>query len=160
MFLPQRLYTATGRLRDLLLFGLEKGEVSDDQLGGALEDVGLGRLTREAEGLEGVWDWPNDLTPGDRHALALARLLLAKPRFALLDGVPWGLEPARLKRLYEALARTPITYISIGSPAGLQPYHDLWLELQGDGGWRLRDLDSADDTAAQSRIVTTTIHEP
>jgi putative ATP-binding cassette transporter len=145
MFLPQRLYTATGRLRDLLLYGLDEREVSDDQLRGALEDVGLGYLSREAEGLEGVWDWPNDLTPGDRHALALARLLLAKPRFAFLDGVPWGLGPDRLKRFYEGLARTSITYVSVGDVANLQAYHDLWLELYGDGRWRLRGTDSADE---------------
>jgi putative ATP-binding cassette transporter len=145
MFLPQRLYTTTGRLRDLLLYGLDAKEVSEEQLHRALEDVGLDRLTREAEGLEGVWDWPNDLTPGDRHALALARLLLAQPRFAFLDGVPWGLGPERLKRLYEGLARTSITYVSVGDAAGLQPYHDLWLELYSDGRWRLRGTDSAED---------------
>ncbi len=143
MFLPQRLYTATGRLRDLLVYGLDAKEVSEEQLHDALESVGLGRLSREAEGLESVWDWPNDLTPGDRHALALARLLLAQPRFALLDGVPWGLGPERLKRLYENLARTPITYVSVGDAVGLQPYHDLWLELYGDGRWRLRKTDDA-----------------
>jgi putative ATP-binding cassette transporter len=143
MFLPQRLYTTTGCLRDLLLYGLDGDEVDDDQLRGALRDVGLDILAEQTGGLDSEWDWSNDLSKGDRHALALARLLLAKPRFALLDGVPWGLTPARLKHLYEALSRSPITYISLGGPADLQPYHDQWLELGGDGRWRLRPTHDA-----------------
>jgi putative ATP-binding cassette transporter len=135
MFLPQRLYTATGRLRDLLLFGLDHEETDDKQLRDALCDVGLDRLGRDAGGLDSEWDWPNDLSAGDRHALALARLLLAKPRFAVLDGVPWALGTSRVERLFQALARTSITYISFGGASNLLPYHDLWLELRGEGEW-------------------------
>ena len=140
MFLPQRLYTATGRLRDLLLYGLDHEEPDDEQLRAALCDVGLDRLGRDANGLDSEWDWTNDLSAGDRHALALARLLLAKPRFAVLDGVPWELGPSRIGRLYQALARTSITYISFGDPSGLLPYHDIWLELSGEGKWRVKEV--------------------
>lgn len=139
MFLPQRLYTTTGRLRDLLLAGLDGVTIDDERLRDALRDVGLDYLAENREGLDSEWDWPHDLSAGDQHALALARLLLAQPRFAFLDGVPWALTPPRVQHLYEALARSPITYVSAGHPAGLQPYHDLWLELLGDGRWRLRE---------------------
>jgi putative ATP-binding cassette transporter len=151
MFLPQRIYMVAGKLRDLLLYGLEHDQITDEELRGALEDVGLGSLARQAEGLDQEWNWSNDLSPGDRHALALARLLLAKPRFAVLDGVPWSLGPTRLKRLYGALARSSITYISAGGPADLQPYHDLWLELYGDGRWRLRRTGSADGADTENK---------
>jgi len=116
------------------------GERTDEQLRAALCDVGLDRLGRDADGLDSEWDWPNDLSAGDRHALALARLLLAKPRFAVLDGVPWELGPSRIGRLYQALARTSITYISFGDPSGLLPYHDIWLELSGEGKWRVKEV--------------------
>ncbi len=139
MFLPRQLYAATGRLRDLLLAGLPDRDGDDEQLLAALRDVGLDQLIGCAEGLDSQWNWSDCLLPGDQHALALARLLLAQPRFAFLDGVPWALSPPRLQHLYEALARTPISYISIGEDvAGLLPYHDLWLELLGEGRWRLR----------------------
>jgi putative ATP-binding cassette transporter len=151
MFLPQRLYTATGCLRDLLLYGVSQDEVDDEQLRAALRDVGLGVLAEQTGGLDSQWDWSNDLSTGDRRALALARLLLAKPRFALLDGVPWQFAPARLEHLYEALARSPITYISLGGPADLKSYHDLWLELHGDGKWQLRQTNNLDGEHSRSQ---------
>jgi putative ATP-binding cassette transporter len=137
-FLPQRLYTASGRLRDLLVDGRDAHESDDEKLRQALRDVGLDYLADNAGGLDSEWDWPNDLPAGDRHTLALARLLLARPRFAVLDGVPWGLSASRLRRLYHALARSCINYLSAGGSDDLLPYHDLWLELQGDGAWQLR----------------------
>jgi putative ATP-binding cassette transporter len=146
-FVPQSLYTASGRLRDLLLAGLGEEEVEDDRLREVLRDVGLNYLADQLGGLDSEWDWPNDLSVGDQHALALARLLLARPRFAFLDGVPWGLPPARLERLYAALARTSITYISAGTADYLLPYHDLWLELQGEGLWRLQPEDARERAA-------------
>ncbi len=115
--------------------------------------VGLDYLAENAEGLDSEWDWPHDLSAGDRHALALARLLLAKPPFAFLDGLPWGLSPPRLQRLYEALARTPITYVSFGGPAGLLPYHDLWLELHGEGRWRLRRTNTSEEASVDGERV-------
>jgi putative ATP-binding cassette transporter len=136
-FLPQRLYTATGRLRDLLMYGLDHPKFDDNKLRDALRDVGLDYLAENTDGLDSEWDWPNDLSVGDQHALALARLLLARPRFAVLDGVPWSLSPPRLQRLYEALAQSPITYVSAGGPSDLLPYHDFWLELHGEGEWQL-----------------------
>ncbi|HWG45215.1 MAG TPA: SbmA/BacA-like family transporter [Gemmataceae bacterium] len=147
-FLPQQVYTASGCLRDLLLYGLDQGDISDDRIRGALRDVGLEGLARQAGGLDIDWDWPNVLSSGDQHALAVARLLLVQPRFAVLDGAPWALESAHLERLYEALAGTSITYITAGGPSLLLPFHDLWLELLGGGKWRVRQTDMPDDENA------------
>jgi ABC-type uncharacterized transport system fused permease/ATPase subunit len=38
---------------------------------------------------------------------------------------------------YQALSRSPITYVSVGCPDALLPYHDRRLQLQEDGGWRV-----------------------
>jgi putative ATP-binding cassette transporter len=146
MFLPQRLYTATGRLRDLLLAGLEDQDRGDEQLRQALRAVGLDYLAEWSGGLDSEWDWPNDLSAGDQHALALARLLLAQPRFAFLDGVPWALALSRQQRLFAELARTHTTYISFGGPASLLAYHDFGLELLGDGKWRLHRAEERPDS--------------
>lgn len=143
MFLPRQLYAATGRLRDLLLSGLRRRDHDDNKLRDALREVGLDYLADQADGLDAEWNWMDSLLPGDQHALALARLLLVKPRFAFLDGVPWALSPPRLQHLYAALARTEMAYISIGGETeGLLPFHDLWLELLGEGQWRLRQANT------------------
>jgi putative ATP-binding cassette transporter len=138
MFLPRQLFAATGRLRDLLLAGLQFRGHDDNKLREALREVGLDCIADRPDGLDSEWNWIDCLMPGDQHALALARLLLAKPRFAFLDGVPWALSKPRLQHLYAALAKTTISYISIGAAEGLLLYHDLWLEFLGEGQWRLR----------------------
>ena len=146
MFLPERLYTSTGRLRDLLAYGLDGADLSESRMRAVLDQVGLNDLEREVGGLDAEWDWSNDLSAVDQHALAVARILLAEPPFAVLDGVPWGLGAERLEHLYDALARTPITYISLGGGVELFPYHELWLQLCGEGCWRLRHTHAPEET--------------
>jgi putative ATP-binding cassette transporter len=148
LFLPQRLYTTTGPLRQLLLYGIDRAEITDDKLRSALHDVGLEGIDRQAGGLDADWDWSSVLSEGDQHALAIARILLARPRFAVLDGAPWALESTHLERIYETLAQTSISYISAGGPTGLLRYHDLWLELYGDGGWQQRQANGGDAEGA------------
>lgn len=146
MFLPQRLYASTGSLRDLLAYGLDGADLSEARMRAVLDQVGLHGLEREVGGLDAEWDWSNDLSAVDQHALAVARILLAEPPFAVLDGVPWGLQAERLERLYDALARTATTYISLGGGVELFPYHELWLQLCGDGCWRLRHTSDLERT--------------
>jgi putative ATP-binding cassette transporter len=137
MFLPQRPYTPPGRLRDQLLYGLGRADLPDDRLLAVLREVGLGALAAGADGLDAERDWRAVLSEGEQRALAFARLLLANPRFAFLDDPAGPLDEARVEYLYAALARTQITYVSAGCHRVLLKYHDLRLELSGDGGWQL-----------------------
>jgi putative ATP-binding cassette transporter len=136
LFVPRRPYAASGRLRDILLDGLGP-DVPDDRLRAALEEVGLREAVERQGGLGAERDWAAVLSPGQLQELAFARLLLAAPRFAFLEGPAEGLEDAAGERLYEALRRSPITYVSVGCPPALLPYHDRRLTLQEDGGWKL-----------------------
>jgi putative ATP-binding cassette transporter len=137
MFLSQRPYAKPGTLRDLLRYGLAREDVPDEELHAALAEVGLDGLARQSGGLDAVRDWSRVLTEGQRWALAFARVLLARPRFAFIDGPAGALDAADLERLYAALARTPVTYISVGDHPALDRFHDLRLHLDGAGGWRL-----------------------
>jgi len=134
-FVPQQPYTPSGCLRDVLLYGTGREGVTDERLLKVLHEV-------DAEGaiecdLDAERDWSEVLSWGEQRALAFARLLLTNPRFAFLDDTAEALEEARVERLYKALARSSITYISVGGGSALLPHHDLHLELQGDGGWRV-----------------------
>jgi putative ATP-binding cassette transporter len=137
MFLPKQPYAAGGRLRDLLLYGIRR-QVPDDRLRSALRDVGLAALADRPGGLDGERDWSSVLSPGELELTAFARLLVAKPRFAFLDDPASSLDAAGVTRVYEALARSPITYVSVAGHLDLQSYHDLVLELRGDGSWKVR----------------------
>jgi putative ATP-binding cassette transporter len=137
MFLPERPYVVPGRLRDLLEYGLDRHGLSDGRVLAVLRDVGLGPVVSRMGGLEAERDWPNVLSAGEQRALMFARLLLARPRFAFVDHAAGELDAWRLRRLYQALARSEITYVSAGDHPVLYDFHDLHLELCGDGSWHL-----------------------
>lgn len=41
------------------------------------------------------------------------------------------------KSLYTLLRESGLTYVSVGHRSSLIPFHDLVLELDGAGGWKL-----------------------
>jgi putative ATP-binding cassette transporter len=141
MFLPHHPHPVAGSLRRVLLYGLER-EVGDERLCEVLREVGLGYLLEGEGGLDAEHAWPDVLSQGEQQALGFARLLLACPRFAFLDN-PVGLEVSRLEQFYRALARNSITYITVGAPPQVLEYHQLRLELQGDGKWRVEPTRTA-----------------
>jgi putative ATP-binding cassette transporter len=136
LFVPQRPCQACGRLRDILLEG-QSPEIPEERLWTVLREVGLEEVAQREGGLETERDWAKVLSPSEMQALTFARLLLANPRFAFLEDPAGILEGPVGDRLYQALARSSITYVSAGCPLALLPYHDLRLELQEDGSWQI-----------------------
>jgi putative ATP-binding cassette transporter len=143
MFVPRRPHKACGRLRELLLDGAGL-EVPDENVAATLAEVGLEKLVARAGGLNAAVDWSAGLSPAELQALTYARLLLASPRFAFLEDPAGTLDASRAERLYRALARSPITYVSVGCPPELLPYHDRRLELKQDGSWQVEPARLAD----------------
>jgi putative ATP-binding cassette transporter len=72
-----------------------------------------------------------------QQRLALARLILNRPRFAMLDEASASLDSANEVMLYNILAETGTTLLSVGHRESLRAYHDRVLELDGEGGWRI-----------------------
>jgi putative ATP-binding cassette transporter len=137
MFLPQQPYLAPGTLRDQLLYATGDRIVSDQQILPVLRDLDFEPVLERVGGLDVERDWGNVLSLSEQQTLALARLLLAAPRFAFLDEATSALEPARSRAVYEVLARTPISYVSVATDPGLMEYHDRLLELSHGGGWAM-----------------------
>jgi putative ATP-binding cassette transporter len=135
LFVPQQPYLRAGLLRDQLLYAAGKGRPRDDRILEVLEELGFAAVLDRVGGLGAERDWPNMLSLGEQQVVAVARLLLARPRFALLDEPTSALDAAGAARVYEALSRTPISYISVASDPGLRRYHDAWLELGPGGTW-------------------------
>jgi putative ATP-binding cassette transporter len=136
-FVPQRPYAASGRLRDILVNGLDH-EFPDERLHTVLQEVGLDEHIGREGGLEAERDWAKALSAGELQAMTFARLLLASPRFAFLDDPTRNIEAPLAERLYQALARSSITYVSAGCPPALLSYHDMQLELHTDGSWQVQ----------------------
>lgn len=134
-FLPQRPYLPPGTLRDVLLGDGKQQAVTDDQITAALHTLGLESIAAHAGGLDSERDWPAILSLRDQQLLALARLILARPAFALLDRIDGVFEPAQLSQALRRLDENSITYVAFAENAELVEQYDAVLEIRSDGTW-------------------------
>jgi putative ATP-binding cassette transporter len=143
MFLPQQPYMVLGSLRRQLLYpishpnGQAESHVPDSTLHALLAQVNLTDLPQRFGGLDAVLDWAKVLSIGEQQRLAFARVLRARPLFAMLDEATSALDCANESILYTQLASTRITPVSVSHRPGLLPFHRQVLELPGDGTWRV-----------------------
>src|SRR5262249_41343640 len=119
LFLPQQPYLRHCSLRAQPLYRTPMGDIFQGGARGAPAAVGLDCLLERLGTLEAECDWSSTLSFGEQQCLACARLLLANPRFAFLDEAACALDEDKIHQLYEALARSAITYVSAASWSGL-----------------------------------------
>ena len=100
MFIPQRPYFPNGPLRDALAYPALASEYNDAQLRQALQDAELPAL---ADRLDEAGAWSQQLSGGEQQRLAVARVLLKKPRWVFADEATSALDEATEKKVYEQL---------------------------------------------------------
>jgi len=118
LFLPQDAYLPSGDVLDAVSYPSEPSEIPVAEREAALRAVGLGHLilsnpTGATKGLSG----------GEQQRLALARLLLQKPRWAFLDEATSALDVAAERQLLGLLRRelpdTAFVVVAHREPTGL-----------------------------------------
>ncbi|MCP9801612.1 ABC transporter ATP-binding protein/permease [Synechococcus sp. RedBA-s] len=144
MFIPQKPYMLLGSLREQLCYPQPADRFSDDQLRHVLEEVRLPDLVHRYPDLDIKQDWPRLLSLGEQQRLAFARLLLNSPRFVVLDEATSALDVATEKALYDLLVEREMAFVSVGHRPTLVAFHNTVLELDGQGGWRLRTASGYD----------------
>jgi vitamin B12/bleomycin/antimicrobial peptide transport system ATP-binding/permease protein len=127
-----------GSLREQLLYPQVDKEIGDAELMTVLKRVNLTDLPERVGGLDAMLDWGQLLSLGEQQRLAFARLLLAKPAYAILDEATSALDGPNEALLYRELQNAGTTYVSVGHRPSLPAYHNQVLELQGGGNWRLK----------------------
>lgn len=137
LFLPQRPYMLLGSLRSQLLYPLGDREIADEELLRLLEKVNLPDLATRFDGLDSELDWAKVLSVGEQQRVAFARVLLSAPHYAILDEATSALDIANEDHLYQQLAASGTTLISVGHRPSILKYHPQVLELTGNGGWQL-----------------------
>jgi len=148
LFLPQKPYLPPGTLRDVLLRTGREEAVPEDRIRTVLQDAGLDHVLKRAGGLDVEHDWPTILSLGDQQQLALTRLLLARPAFAMLDRVGAALKPTQVREWQRRLDENAITYVTLAEVAESVDGYDAILEIDADGGWHWRQVNRADDGLA------------
>ncbi|MBD2181989.1 ABC transporter ATP-binding protein/permease [Planktothrix sp. FACHB-1355] len=137
LFLPQRPYMLLGSLRLQLLYPNTDRHIPDDRLYEVLKMVNLAELPERVGGFDIELDWANILSLGEQQRLAFARLLLTKPRYAILDESTSALDVKNERLLYQHLQANGTTLISVGHRPSLLAFHQQVLEIEGNTNWRL-----------------------
>jgi vitamin B12/bleomycin/antimicrobial peptide transport system ATP-binding/permease protein len=144
MVVPAKPYIPIGTLRAAVTYPAVSGTYGDEDIRAALADAHLGALAGELDHEE---VWSQRLSSGEQQRLALARALLRRPDWLLLDESTSAVEEKLEAELYAMLAkRLPkTTVISIGHRSTLTPLHKRHLEMSPEGDhFTLRDTAKAD----------------
>ena len=100
MFIPQRPYFPDGSLRNALAYPQPAAQYDDAALRQALTDALLPQL---ASRLDDEDAWSQKLSGGEQQRLAIARVLLKKPRWIFADEATSALDEAAEKNIYDKL---------------------------------------------------------
>jgi vitamin B12/bleomycin/antimicrobial peptide transport system ATP-binding/permease protein len=132
MVIPPKPYIPIGTLRSAVTYPAVPGTYRDDEIRAALADACLSALAGELDNEE---VWSQRLSSGEQQRLALARALLRRPAWLLLDESTSAVEEKLEAELYGMLAkRLPkTTIISIGHRSTLIPLHHRHLEMSPQG---------------------------
>ncbi len=139
MVVPQKPYIPIATLRAAVAYPSEPGVYGDSDIRKALEDVRLGGLIGQ---LDREDMWSQRLSGGEQQRIALARALLMRPDWLLLDESTSALDEKLEADMYRLLAeRLPdTTVVSIGHRSTLAAFHQRRLGMAPEGDhFTLRD---------------------
>jgi vitamin B12/bleomycin/antimicrobial peptide transport system ATP-binding/permease protein len=141
MFMTALPYLPAMTLRQALCFA--DGELCQDdaRLMQVLTVVNLQDLPQRSGGMDVEQNWRQMLSLNEQQRLTLARVILRRPMYVVIDEATAALEAEHVQLLYALLASLGATVISAGNSGGLVKYHAQVLELAGDGSWQLHPAD-------------------
>lgn len=134
---PQDTVVYSGTLLEQL--GMTNDTNNDDEACRTLMCVNLASLPLRTGGMRRFWTrarWAETLSPGELQRLALARLMLEKPTFAILDEATSSIDMPTERAIYEEFWRRNITTITIGHrmDPSLMERIAIFVTLDGKGG--------------------------
>jgi putative ATP-binding cassette transporter len=140
--LPQKPYVPSGTLRRAAAYPAAEEEWSVDQIGDALDKVGLAHLKDKIEE-EAPWD--QTLSGGEKQRLAFARLFLHRPDIIVLDEATSALDEKSQDQMMKLLTEElpGATVVSVAHRAELEAFHSrkIVLERRKGGAKLVSDID-------------------
>jgi len=140
--LPQKPYVPSGTLRRAAAYPAAAEDWTVEQIGEALDKVGLAHLK---EKIEEVAPWDQTLSGGEKQRLAFARLFLHRPDIIVLDEATSALDAKSQDKMMEMMNRElPLaTIVSVAHRAELEAFHSrkIVLERRKGGAKLVSDID-------------------
>jgi vitamin B12/bleomycin/antimicrobial peptide transport system ATP-binding/permease protein len=140
--LPQKPYVPTGTLRRAAAYPAAAEDWTLEQIGEALDKVGLAHLKDK---IEEDAPWDQTLSGGEKQRLAFARLLLHCPDIIVLDEATSALdEKSQDKMMALMIKELPkATVVSVAHRAELEAFHSrkIVLERRKRGAKLVSDVD-------------------
>ncbi|OAG72272.1 ABC transporter ATP-binding protein [Acetobacter malorum] len=133
MFVPQRPYVPDGTsLRQVLSYPATPEHYDTQAYESVLKSVNLARYSPR---LEETQDWSQIFSPGEEQRLAIARVLLFRPRVVFLDEATSALDEENETLLYTALTTElpQTTLVSVAHHAALRRFHQHEILLSPEG---------------------------
>jgi putative ATP-binding cassette transporter len=134
VFMPQRPYFPQGSLRQALAYPSAAELFDDAQLKQVLHDSLLPHL---ADQLDAQGQWTQQLSGGEQQRLAIARVLLKRPRWVFADEITSALDASAEQALYEKLLQLVReqqgALVSIAHRPGVAAFHQQqWVFTPND----------------------------
>lgn len=129
MLLPQKPYLPIGTLRDAVAYPDDGGTYPDEDI---VRVLGIVRLPHLAGRLDEETIWAQTLSVGEQQRLAVARAILSRPAWLLLDEATAALDETTEAAIYEAIRRElpDTTVVSIGHRSTLIAMHERRIDLR------------------------------
>jgi putative ATP-binding cassette transporter len=129
MLLPQKPYMPIGTLRTAVTYPATSDVYDEPTIIAALKAVELGSF---ADKLDIEDNWSQRLSGGEQQRLAVARAILAKPRWLFLDEATSAMDEPIEERIYASIAThlPDTTIVSIGHRSSLVRLHDRQIEMR------------------------------
>jgi putative ATP-binding cassette transporter len=140
--LPQKPYVPFGTLRRAAAYPAGAEDWTLEEIGTALDKVGLGHLKEQ---LEEEAPWDQTLSGGEKQRLAFARLFLHNPDIIVLDEATSALDAKSQDKMMELLNKElpNATIVSVAHRVELEAFHTrkIVLERRKGGAKLVSDID-------------------
>jgi vitamin B12/bleomycin/antimicrobial peptide transport system ATP-binding/permease protein len=148
MLLPQRPYIPVGSLREAVAYPGTEDTYPDAAIAEALRAA---KLPHIAERLDEERAWAQTLSLGEQQRLAVARALLAKPDWLLLDEATAALDEPTEAEIYRVIReRLPdTTVVSIGHRSTLAAFHDRRIDMRPSADGLFAPVDLRESVPAE-----------
>jgi len=131
-YLPQDSFFIDGTIRENLIWDAES-DISDSEIMEILKQVNIDKLVcSQVKGLDtSITNFQYHFSGGERQRLALARVLIRKPKLLLLDEATSALDSENEAQIMDCLMKlkSKVTILFVTHRENLKPYFDKIIDL-------------------------------